>query len=184
MTPPAPYRIVIPQPPFRSPMTLDAANRALTIVLSLVILGIVLLTSVGVGKLAGPVPALVVAPLVVVMLVAWAMSPRAVAVVAGDMLVERRAWPALRVPLASIERAEPFERAGRALRIIGVGGFFGSYGLFTSDALGRFRLYATRRGKAVLVRRSGGAIPLVLTPDDVAGTLAAIDPRHDEPATA
>jgi Bacterial PH domain len=184
MTPPAPYRIVVPQPPFRSPMTLDATNRVLTVVLSFVILGFVLLTSVGVGRLAGPVPALVIAPLVVVMLLACAMSPRAVSVVAGDLMIERRAWPALRVPLASIQHAEAFECGGRMLRLFGVGGFFGSYGLFSSAVLGRFRLYATRRGKAVLVRRRDGALPLLFTPDDVGGTVAAIDPRHDEAATA
>jgi hypothetical protein len=106
------------------------------------------------------------------------MSPRELVVDGGEVRIERRAWRPLCIPLASITSAAPLDRVGRrAVRLFGTGGFFGSYGLFWSDALGRFRLYATRRGQAVIVRRTGGALPIVVTPDDVAGAIAAIDRR-------
>jgi hypothetical protein len=92
--------------------------------------------------------------------------------------IERRAWPALRLPLTSIEKAEHLETiGGGTLRLFGVGGFFGSYGLFSNRELGRFRLYSTQRGKALLVRRHD-ALPLVITPDDLKGSLEALDPAR------
>jgi hypothetical protein len=61
------------------------------------------------------------------------------------------------------------------VRLFGVGGFFGSYGLFWARGLGRFRAYATQSAPGVLVRRSG-ALPLIVTPDDADGFRAAL--RH------
>jgi hypothetical protein len=111
------------------------------------------------------------------------MSPRALVVDAGELRVERRAWPPLRIPLATVASAAPLDRLGRGtLRVFGVGGFFGSYGLFSNGDLGRFRLYATRAGQAVIVRRTGKELPIVLTPDDVAGAIGAIDRRPLLPA--
>jgi hypothetical protein len=90
----------------------------------------------------------------------------------------RRFFPPLRFALSEIESASPLDSAGtRVIRVFGVGGFFGSYGLFSSDKLGRFRAYATRRGQAVLVKRKSGLLPIVITPDDVAGAIDALDPR-------
>jgi len=114
----------------------------------------------------------------VVLGLSWAMSPRALVVDGGELRVERRAWQPLRIPLASVASASPLDRLGRGtLRLFGVGGFFGSYGLFSNGDLGRFRLYATRGGQAVIVRRTGDELPIVLTPDDVTGAIGAIDRR-------
>jgi hypothetical protein len=113
--------------------------------------------------------------------ISWAMSPREIVVESGELRIERRAWMPLRVSLASIVSASPLDRLGAGtIRVFGVGGFFGSYGLFHNEALGRFRLYATRSGQAVLVKRTGSDLPLVLTPDDVAGTIGALDRRPTE----
>ena len=114
----------------------------------------------------------------IVLAASWAMSPVALVVDGGELRVERRAWRPLRVPLARVASASPLERLGAGtLRLFGVGGFFGSYGLHSNGDLGRFRLYATRSGQAVIVRRTGGQLPIVLTPDDVAGAIGAIDRR-------
>jgi hypothetical protein len=159
---------------FRTPMTLDRRQRWMTgagVVLLAVVVGVTL-------RGGAPVGVFTFLVLSVVMGLSWAMSPRALVVEDGELRVERRAWPPLRVPLASIVSAAPLDRLGRGtVRLFGVGGFFGSYGLFSSPGIGRFRLYATRRGQALLVRRSGAALPLVLTPDDVAGAIGAIDGR-------
>jgi hypothetical protein len=106
------------------------------------------------------------------------MAPRALVVEAGELRIQRRLWAPLRVPLADVDSAAPLGSLGAGvLRLFGVGGFFGSYGLFWSAKLGRFRLYATRSGQAVLLTRKGGLLPLVMTPDDVAGAIDAIDRR-------
>jgi hypothetical protein len=156
---------------FRTGMTLDRANRILTFVVSAVVLFAAVWVLAARPRFGGLPLALTGA----VLLCAWAMSPRALIVDAGELQIVRRAWPSLRVPLAEIATAEPLDRLGAGtLRLFGVGGFFGSYGLFANAALGRFRLYATRRGPAVLLRRRSRQLPLVLTPDDAAGTLRAL----------
>ena len=160
-------------------MTLDGRQRVMTGAVGLIIataLGVTVVTGAHVGF--G-----VVAVLGVALSLPWALSPRALVVDAGELRVERRAWPPLRIPLATVASAAPLDRLGRGtLRVFGVGGFFGSYGLFSNGDLGRFRLYATRAGQAVIVRRTGKELPIVLTPDDVAGAIGAIDRRPLLPA--
>jgi hypothetical protein len=159
---------------FRTAMSLDRAQRTLTMLVAallVVSLTVVFVTraELGLG---------VIALLGVVLALSWAMSPRELVVEGGELRIERRAWRPLRVPLSSIASAAPLARlSGRTLRVFGVGGFFGSYGVFSNPELGRFRLYATRAGQAVIVRRRGDELPIVLTPDDVAGTIEAIDRR-------
>ncbi|HEX3345897.1 MAG TPA: PH domain-containing protein [Polyangiaceae bacterium] len=159
---------------FRTPMTLGRTQRRMTVAV-----GALLALVLGVTALAGAhIGVGVVAALGVVLALSWAMAPRALVVDGGELRVERRAWQPLRVPLSSIASAAPLHPLGRGtLRLFGVGGFFGSYGLFSNRELGRFRLYATRSGQAMIVYRTGSALPLVLTPDDVAGAIGAIDRR-------
>ena len=159
---------------FRTPLTLDRTHRSLTILVgAILVAGFVVAAVTGRALGVGAVVSVAAA-----LGLAWAMGPRELVVEGGELRVERRAWRPLRVPLAEVTSASPLSSLGaRPLRLLGVGGFFGSYGLFWSRSLGRFRLYATRQGQAVLVRRGEGALPLVLTPDDVAGTIEALDPR-------
>jgi hypothetical protein len=159
---------------FRTPMTLDRTQRRLTLlVFGLLVTSLAVVVFVGAQAGFG-----VFALLGVVLGFAWAMAPRALVVEDGELRIERRAWRPLRVPLSDVVSAAPLGRmSGRTLRLFGVGGFFGSYGLFSNPDLGRFRLYATRGGQAVIVRRRGDELPLVVTPDDVAGTIDAIDRR-------
>lgn len=158
---------------FRSSLSLDRTHRILTVVSSAivaVVLGVALSTR-------QPPAGLAAAFVLAVLAVAWAMGPRELVVEGGEMRIERRAWRPLRVPLSQVESAAPLESIGRiGVRLAGVGGFFGAYGLFWTTALGFFRLYATRRGQKVIVRRRG-ALPIVMTPTDVAGAVDAIDPR-------
>jgi hypothetical protein len=158
-------------------MTLDTRQRIFTAVVSVFVLA-------AIGATMGRDPrvgALVLTLALVPLGVAWAMSPREIVVERGELRIERRAWLPLRVSLASIASASPLDRLGAGtIRVFGVGGYFGSYGLFYSRQLGRFRLYATRSGQAVLVKRVGDEVPFVLTPDDVAGTIGALDRRPTE----
>jgi len=157
----------------RFPMTLDRAHRVLTVIA----LALVAVTFAIMLTAIGPIMLPVLGFVVIALAVSWAMAPRALAVEGDELRVERRAWPALRVPLSVVTTAEPVALSGRTLRIAGVGGFFGSYGLFTNGQLGRFRLYATRRQDAMIVRRTKG-LPIVLTPDDIPGAVRVLSERR------
>lgn len=155
-------------------MSLDDRNRQFTLIVGVIAAGSFTAVLASGARLGVPILAL----LGVVVAVSWAMAPRALVVDAGELRIERRAWSPLRIPLSHVASAAPLEElAAGTRRLFGVGGFFGSYGLFSNGQLGRFRLYATRGGQAVLVRRQGDELPIVLTPDDVAGAVAAIDRR-------
>jgi hypothetical protein len=159
---------------FRTPMSLDDKNRKLTLIVCAIAL--VSLTAVVVS--GARLGVLTIGILGVVLGFSWAMSPRALVVDTGELRVERRAWSPLRIPLSQVASASPLADVGAGtLRVFGVGGFFGSYGVFSNGQLGRFRLYATHGGQSVLVRRRDDELPIVLTPDDVAGAIAAIDGR-------
>ena len=158
-------------------MRLDRSNRVMTLVVSAVVLASLSLGLAGAfaGRRASALGTGALLIVVATMFLAWAMSPRELVIDRGELRVERRAWPALRIPLASVSGTSVVDGVGlRAIRVFGVGGFFGSYGLFRNKALGRFRMYATHMGQAMVVRRTGDACPIVLTPDDVAGAVRAV----------
>jgi hypothetical protein len=160
---------------FRTSMSLDRPNRTLTVAVgaAVAIALVAMITAPRLGSLRDGLIAL----LVVLMALCWAMAPAGVVIDSGELRIERRAWRPLRVPRASIASASLVDGVSLvALRVFGVGGFFGSYGVFWTRVLGRFRLYATRHGQAMIVRRNGRALPIVLTPDDVWGAVRALQP--------
>ena len=53
----------------------------------------------------------------------------------------------------------------RSIRVFGVGGLFGYFGLFRNSRYGTMIWYATRRDQFVVIERSNGRT-IVLTPDD------------------
>jgi hypothetical protein len=112
---------------------------------------------------------------VVALLVAAAMAPRSVELTGGTLRIQRRSWKAFEIRLADISSVEKGPQIGafRSLRLGGTGGFFGSYGLFWTKGLGTYRLYATRLGPSVLLRRKNG-LPVVIAPDDAEQLRAAI----------
>lgn len=154
-------------------MTLDRAYRALTAIVFALVIGAFAVVAMAVGEIAVPI----IGFIAVALAISWAMAPRRLVIGDGELRVERRAWRAMRVPLSAVASAEPVAISGRTLRIAGVGGFFGSYGLFTNGELGRFRLYATRRQNGMIVRRTSG-LPIVITPDDVVGAVKALGERR------
>jgi hypothetical protein len=159
---------------FRSPLSLDRTNRISTVVVC-ALAGFGVLAMLSSDIMQAHVGA---AALTAILAIAFAMSPRGLTVDAGEVRIERRLWPPLRITRSEIERASPIDSLGiRVIKVGGAGGLFGSFGLFSSAELGRFRLYATRRGQAVLITRRGSLLPIVVTPDDVAGAIEAIDTR-------
>jgi hypothetical protein len=158
---------------FRTGMALDWVNRTSTVAVG----GIVVTIMVVVLAQRPPVAIAVFAfaPVLLASAAAWAMSPREVVVDGGELRIARRAGPPVRVPLTVITEVSTVPGVSAwTIRLFGTGGFFGSYGLFSNVALGRFRLYATRRGPAVIIRRKDDKLPIVITPDDVPGTIEAL----------
>jgi len=160
---------------FRTPLSLDRYNLVSTAILSAILAGAVVVTWMT-GVL---VAALFGGALVAASAVVFAMSPRALVGARDEVRIERRLWLPLRIARVEISQASTLKSLGRGIvRVGGVGGFFGSFGLFRSADLGTFRLYATRAGHALRIER-GEAMPIVVTPDDVQGALAAIEAPPD-----
>jgi hypothetical protein len=160
---------------FRSEMTLDGTHRVLTAVASaLLFAGAAGFFVVRPGGLTGIVSVFLVA----VFVVTWALSPCALVVDGAELRIERRAMPPVCVDLASVASVAQVDAIGPGtVRVFGVGGLFGSYGLFWNKSLGRFRVFATRRRPVVLLRLRDGGLPIVVTPDDAKGMIAALERR-------
>lgn len=105
---------------------------------------------------------------------AWAFAPRGFALGAGALRVLRNGWWPTVVPLAGVRSAGEIdaEALRGSVRTLGVGGLFGSYGLYRSPALGSFRLHATRSSGLVLVRTDSRVY--VVTPDRPAEFVEAL----------
>ena len=159
----------------RFPMSLDTGNRLITLAV-LFVCGAVLGLQV---MLCRPpvqwIPLLTAIVLLPTLGVCWALAPTGVAVDGSALRIERRAWRALEIPLGEIAALEsaPAVRALRTVRVFGVGGFFGTFGLMWSRPLGRFWAYATRSAPSLLLRRRG-AFPVLVTPDDPQALLLAL----------
>ena len=84
----------------------------------------------------------------------------------GHIAVERLGWKTI-LPLAGLVAVtgEPEGLRG-SLRLLGNGGLFGISGWFWNRRIGRFRVYATDPGRAVLLRYGNGA-KFMVTPHDV-----------------
>jgi PH (Pleckstrin Homology) domain-containing protein len=101
------------------------------------------------------------------------LAPRGYTV-SGDRLTIDRLLRPVEIPLSTIQSVEilPPGRLAGSSRTLGSGGLFGYYGRFRNQALGRYRMYATRGDGYVLVR---AAQPFVLTPDSPERFIEAID---------
>ena len=109
----------------------------------------------------------------VIMVGAYAWSPRGYAISGGSIEVNRLIGNA-RIPLDGLReaRAATKDDFRGCLRLFGNGGLFGYYGLFRTSKLGKSTWYVTNRGKAVVVVT--GEKTVLFSPDDVAGFIAAI----------
>ena len=98
---------------------------------------------------------------------------RGYSVTGSEVLIHHLGW-AKRLPLADVERVEasPGVMTG-SVRVFGIGGVFGSYGWFRNAVLGSYTSYATDPARAVVLKV--GQKTLVVTPDDPAGFVAAVE---------
>jgi hypothetical protein len=110
---------------------------------------------------------------VLVIVLAYAYSPRGYAVVDRSVVVKRLVGN-VRVPLEDVREARPASKDDfiGCIRLWGSGGLFGYYGLFRTNKLGRSTWYATDRSRAVVVIT--GSKTILFSPDNVDAFLAAI----------
>lgn len=95
--------------------------------------------------------------------------------VTEEAVVIRRPIRSIRIPLTRVSEARRIELT-RIVRVCGVGGFFGTWGRFTSKQLKSFRAYVTQRGNLICLHLTEGD-PVVLSPDDPDGMIAEIQHR-------
>lgn len=170
----------------RFPMTVGASVRWISI------------AALAIGALTFPIPFLVamqpsvpspiawlsalpsiIVPLVLLLTVLW--SPRAVRLEADAMVVERRGWPELRIPLSEVSavaagpKLEAF--GSRVIRIAGNGGLMGFTGLYRVAGVGLVRCWATQLGAPTVLVTRKSERPVLLGVDDGAGLLQALSAR-------
>ncbi len=118
-------------------------------------------------------------PVLLGLTVLWA--PRGVRLENDTLVVERLAWPDVRIPLADITSAEAGPElalmGGGAWRSAGNGGLMGFTGLFKVRKTGEVaRCWATRLGGTVLLHRKRDR-PVLLGVDDDGALLRALQHR-------
>ncbi|MES1258649.1 MAG: PH domain-containing protein [Acidobacteriota bacterium] len=109
----------------------------------------------------------------VMVLLAWAYSPRGY-LLAGPHLIVRRLAGNVKIPMADLREVRPAreEDLRGAIRLWGSGGMFGYYGLFSTSRLGNCTWYVTDRSKVVLVLTDTKTF--ALSPDDTGSFVAAV----------
>ncbi|MGA2212988.1 MAG: PH domain-containing protein [Bryobacteraceae bacterium] len=115
----------------------------------------------------------VAAPVLLIILLSYAYSPRGYILSDGTIFVRRFAGEA-RIPLddvREVRRATP-DDFRRTIRLWASGGLFGYYGLFTTAKLGKSTWYLTNRKNSVVVIT--GTKTALFSPDDVDGFLNAM----------
>jgi hypothetical protein len=119
--------------------------------------------------------------LVVLILLLLVFAPRKY-VVTPTSLVVSRLGPKVRIGFEQIESVELLADRSMlhgVIRVMGVGGVFGCYGLFCNWKSGTFRAYVTRTEGLVLIRRKKGD-PVLLSPCDPAGFVEQVQKQMNK----
>jgi hypothetical protein len=118
-------------------------------------------------------------PAMLILFAAFREAPRGYAVGPGGVTVERRAH-VVTIPFVSIREVAMLDPKVFLRRVGGVGGFFGYFGLYQAEGLGRVSLYATRSDARVLLATDSGSV--VVTPAEPERFVAAVRARLGRPA--
>lgn len=120
-----------------------------------------------------------IVPAVLLLTVLW--SPKAVRLEADALVVERRGWSDLRIPLADVSAvaAGPELKAfgSGVIRIAGNGGLMGFTGLYRVSGIGLVRCWATRLGAPTVLLTRKTERPVLLGVDDGPALLQALSAR-------
>ena len=104
--------------------------------------------------------------LIIILILTYGFSPKGYALEDGQLVIFRPLQNKLYATtdilhVSIVDRKE----LKNSLRVFGVGGLFGYFGLFRNSRYGTMIWYATRRDQFVVIERSNGKT-IVLTPDD------------------
>lgn len=152
-------------------MKYKASYDIITKVLSVLIV-VALLTAIGKvisyymnGELVGPgwVICILVAFVIAVLLGSWLYSPQHY-ILTEDTLVVKRPARDIVINLSDISGVSPKDSLPM-LRLLGVGGLFGYYGLYCSNDLGRMYAYCTQQNHLVFIKTQKG-YPIIISPDE------------------
>ena len=142
--------------------------KGISIVVTLLLLGVFLLVACFVPARTLPLLRVAVMAVPVLILLAAALfAVRGYELRNGVLYVRRLLWTT-RVPLGELREAIIDPQAGASsIRLFGNGGLFAFSGWFRNAKLGRYRAFVTDWRQAVVLRASAGTV--VLSPIDPAG---------------
>ena len=104
--------------------------------------------------------------LILILVITYGFSPKAYALEDRQLIIyrpfHRKFYSTTDMKTVSIVGKKDMPRS---IRVFGVGGLFGYFGLFRNSRYGTMIWYATRRDQFVVIERSNGRT-IVLTPDD------------------
>ena len=104
--------------------------------------------------------------LILIVVITYGFSPKAYAVDDRQLIIyrpfHRKFYSTTDMKSLSVVDKKDLSRS---IRVFGVGGLFGYFGLFRNSRYGTMIWYATRRDQFVVIERSNGRT-IVLTPDD------------------
>ena len=107
---------------------------------------------------------------------AYLFAPRGFSLTGEGVRVERLVG-SFTIPYLEIAEAKLLEElTWKGLRLFGVGGFYGFYGLYYSSGIGKFWAYTGRRSKLILLELKDGR-KLVLGPEPPEAFLEALKRR-------
>jgi cytochrome c biogenesis factor len=151
--------------------SMDSLTKGLTIVVSviLVLSGFVpIFTSeFQFSNISTPAPFYVMPfAFIIMLLVTYGFSPKGYSLQDGQLVIYRpfrnKFYGTESIQTVSIVAKEELKWS---MRVFGVGGLFGYFGLFRNSRYGTMIWYASRRDQFVVIERSNGKT-IVLTPDD------------------
>jgi cytochrome c biogenesis factor len=151
--------------------SMDSFTKALTIVVSviLVLSGFVpIFTSeFQFSNVSTPAPFYVMPfAFIIMLLLTYGFSPKGYSVQDGQLVIYRpfrnKFYETAGIQTVTIVAKEEMKWS---MRVFGVGGLFGYFGLFRNSRFGTMIWYASRRDQFVVIERSNGRA-IVLTPDD------------------
>lgn len=158
------------------PSSLDRRTLAMTVLAAAFLVIGISAAAVSSAQTISPARELLIAlavALALALVVAYLLAPSGVSVDPTSLWLNRRLSreQLALTDLRSVRRINSLDLRN-AVRLFGVGGLFGYYGWFTSSALGRFRMVATRLDRLAVADFAGKTI--VFSADEIDTVVAAL----------
>ncbi len=155
--------------------SLDALAKNLSIALTLVFVSTIVIQLWLMKGNGQPASLFIVALLLIIFLSAYLFRPQGYTVTTDALIIKRSVSPVtiVRNSIVSAEQLHDNSLSG-SIRLFGVGGLFGYFGKFSNSKLGKMTWYATRRNRNVILLLTNDQKKIIVTPDDPAAFLQAL----------